>query len=109
VQRLTQCILIMITALLCFFSHGFAESPPPAWLPSGTDAIMPVGDKNIVVGTPVSSTATEYLVWSKKDADGDVLATMVITCTDLTDGTEDCTVKIYEITDGTLVEQGTWP
>ncbi len=88
---------------------GGPPSPPSVWKKSGSSVTPKNISWSVAIGTAVSVVDTEYRVWEKLDSNGDVVASMTVTCSDITDGSQDCTVKIYEMVAGTLTNQATWP
>lgn len=95
--------LAIVLLVTLFLSTAFSGIPPTPY--DGGDREF----DSVTVGDAITEEDTEYTIFEAPNADGDALMRLTIICSDLTPGSEDCTVKIYEIVGGALTNQGTWP
>lgn len=99
-MRLLSIIIVLVFATLAF--AGPPAPPPSGWTDNGTTTTT---DRSVVVtstiatGEVVSEITTEYKVWEVKDSNGDVVASCVVTCSVITDGSQVCEIKYYVMSD----------
>jgi len=101
-KRLLFLPLLLIAAVSAW--AGPPSAPPLSNNPSFGD----VTADSITVGDPVSVVDTEYPVWEQRDSNGDVVSSMTVECSDLTDGSQDCSAKLYTMVEGVLTLDSTF-
>jgi hypothetical protein len=89
-------------AKLAAETHGGGSSNAnyPGVTSDGADGLNISGA--VSIGSAVSVITTEYPIWEQKDSNGDVVASMTVVCSDITDGSQDCAIKFYVMVAGTL-------
>jgi hypothetical protein len=108
-KHIYSVIIYLLLASYCL-AEG-ATAPPPAGLKGdGARGIIVEGGGDfagpVVMGVPISAINVEKKVWEQFDVNGDLVAQMTTVCSDITDGSQDCAVKIYVMIAGvsTLVQ-----
>lgn len=80
--------LVLVTSLGA--SLALAENPPPGVVPSGSGGLETLGRQPLTVGEPYDTVGEAAQVVQLKDLNGDVVWKIVVTCTVLTDGAQEC-------------------
>jgi hypothetical protein len=63
--------------------------------------------ESVTMGSAISAINVEKTIWEVKDSNGDVVASCTVVCSDITDGSQDCSIKFYVMVAGTLTLDST--
>lgn len=103
-MKKTVCLIFSMLMLVCFASDAIALPPAPSYFEAdGTGIKTKDGVTHVGIGDAISEEDTEKAVWELIDSNGDIVASMTVECSDLTDESQDCEIKYYIMIGGSLV------
>jgi hypothetical protein len=98
--------ILFLLALLIATTVGAVEGPRIIkgllWSQDGTTLSPTDSSANVSIGDPVSETDVEKPLTEIEDLNGDIVASLTVECSDLTDESQDCTVYVYKALAGAL-------